>query len=111
MTFDDYIIMGYEVFGPEAMQVANQFFIGDIDFQTCVDCMKNTTAHYYMQKEINDNKPKKIKVTTAFAEYLKATTPLLPERPNKLTGGIIGHFPGTPIEIDDEIDGHYEFVY
>ena len=55
--------------------------------------------------------PKKIKVTTAFAEYLKATTPPLPERPDKLLGGIIGHFPGVPIEIDDEIDGLYELVY
>ena len=55
--------------------------------------------------------PKAIKVTTAFAEYLKATTPPLPERPGNLANGIVGRFDGVPIEIDDEIDGPYEFVY
>lgn len=55
--------------------------------------------------------PKKIKVTTAFAEYLKATIPPFKEQPNKLTDGIVGYFPGVPIEIDEEIDGLYELVY
>ena len=60
---------------------------------------------------LNATSVKKIKVTTAFADYLKATTPPLPERPNDLTNGLIGHWDGVPIEVDDEIDGLYEFVY
>ena len=53
-----------------------------------------------------------IKVTTEFANYLKQTIPTLPERPSKLPYGVVvGHFTGVPIEIDDEIDGLYEFVF
>lgn len=52
-----------------------------------------------------------IKVTTEFAHYLKQTIPPLQEKPNRLTDGIVGHFTGVPIEIDDDIDGLYEFVY
>ena len=58
-----------------------------------------------------DKIPKKIKVTTAFAEDLKAIIPPLPERPSRLPDGVVGRFPGITIEIDDEIDGRYEFVY
>ena len=52
-----------------------------------------------------------IKVTTEFAHYLKQTIPTLPKRPNRLPDGIVGHFTGVPIEIDDDIDGLYEFVF
>lgn len=52
-----------------------------------------------------------IKVTTEFAKYLKQNVQPLPEKPNRLPYGIVGHFTGVPIEIDDDIDGHYEFVF
>ena len=55
--------------------------------------------------------PKALKVTTAFAEYLIATTPPLPERPDGFIDGTVGRFDSTPIIIDDEINGLYEFVY
>lgn len=52
-----------------------------------------------------------IKVTTEFAHYLKQTIPTLPENPNRLTNGPVGYFTGVPVEIDDDIDGLYEFVF
>ena len=70
--------------------------------------MANTAFNLAM---LNATSVKKIKVTTAFAEHLKATTPPLPERPSEFTNGYIGHWDAVPIEIDDEIDGLYEFVY
>lgn len=52
-----------------------------------------------------------IKVTTEFAHYLKQTVPPLPEKPSKWADGIVGHFTGVPVEIDDDIDGLYELVF
>ena len=89
MTFDDYILKGYELFGPEGMQIATQFFSGKIDFDTCVANMACPVANYYMQKEINDNIPNKIKVTREFARYLERREPVWTERPSELPKG--GH--------------------
>lgn len=55
------------------------------------------------------NHVKKIKVTTLFYHYIKLNFKVLAGSPidNKF---IDSHF-GIPIEIDDEIEGNYEFVY
>ena len=56
---------------------------------------------------------KKIKVTTEFAYCLdKSIDPLPQYEPHKFYPGVPGwYYQGVPIEIDDEIDGLYEFVY
>lgn len=54
---------------------------------------------------------KKIKVTTQFADYLDANIPKLEDKFPDNCNGLIGQFDGIPVEIDDEIDGLYEFVY
>ena len=72
---------------------------------------KNLEDAAQAMQKLETKFPKVIKVTTAFADYLKATTLPLPERPNDLTDGWVGHWDGVPIEVDDEIDGLYEFVY
>ena len=61
--------------------------------------------------EFNRVIPTGIKVTTEFAHYLKQTVPTLPEKPNILTYIPVESFAGVPVEIDDEIDDHYEFVF
>ena len=55
--------------------------------------------------------PKGIKVTTLFARYLESAYSPLEHKPTKHYDGFIGYYTGIPIEIDDEIDGPYEFVY
>lgn len=55
---------------------------------------------------------KKIKVTTAFAYCLDRMVEPLPHyEPNKFYSGMLVEYQGVPVEIDDEIDGPYEFVY
>ena len=56
---------------------------------------------------------KKIKVTTAFAYQLDRSIDPLPQyKPHKFYPGVPGwYYQGVPVEIDDEIDGPYEFVY
>ena len=54
---------------------------------------------------------KKIKVTKEFAVALMKSAKL-EEKPSEFySGGIIGRYDMYLIEIDDEIDGLYEFVY
>lgn len=54
--------------------------------------------------------PKGIKVTSFFWNYLKnAETPFEAKRA-EFSAMFNGHM-GLPVEIDDEIDGPYEFVY
>lgn len=54
---------------------------------------------------------KKIKVTSDFAIALMKSAKF-EEKPSEFySGGITCRFDGVPIEIDDEIDGLYEFVY
>ena len=55
---------------------------------------------------------KKIKVTTAFANYLDRILPPLPNyETNKFYAGMCCEYLGVPVEIDDDIDGLYEFVF
>lgn len=49
--------------------------------------------------------PKKIKVTTEFLHDLKSRC--RSELPEKY----VAHCPHLPVEIDDEIDGYYKFIY
>lgn len=61
---------------------------------------------------LHNYKPvKKIKVTKEFAIALMKNANF-EEKPSEFyRGGITGRWDGIPIEIDDEIDGLYEFVY
>ena len=55
---------------------------------------------------------KKIKVTTKFAKYLDRMIEPLPHyEPNKFYPGMLCGYQGISVEIDDEIDGLYEFVF
>ncbi len=53
-----------------------------------------------------------IKVTTEFANCLKtmAITETINDSLMKRCG-YYAHFTGVPVEIDDDIDGHYELVF
>ncbi len=60
-----------------------------------------------LETQYNDA-PKKIKITSKFAEYLNSTPSILHEKPK----GFLDSIYGIPIEIDDEInDECYELVY
>ena len=61
---------------------------------------------------LHNYKPvKKIKITKEFAITLMKNANF-EEKPSEFySGGITCRFDGVPIEIDDEIDGLYEFVY
>ena len=56
---------------------------------------------------------KKIKVTTAFAYRLDRSIGPLPQyEPHKFYPGVHGwYYQGVPVEIDDDVDGLYEFIY
>jgi hypothetical protein len=53
---------------------------------------------------------KKIKVSPAFFNYLKAVLDPFGLRKYNIPD-VVHCFIGIPVEVDDEIDGHYEFVY
>lgn len=53
----------------------------------------------------------KIKVSSAFFDYLMAASDPFGGGQSTIPEGKTARFNGVPIEIDDEIDGHYEFVY
>lgn len=54
---------------------------------------------------------KKIKVTKEFAVALMKNAKFEDKPKPSYSGGIIGRYDMYLIEIDDEIDGLYEFVY
>ena len=112
MTFDDYIIKGYELFGPDAMKIATQFFSGEIDFATCAAKMVAPTAHYQLNKSISENRPKKIKITSKFSEYLQTLQTPFQEESIEDYDGIVGRFDAIPFEVDDAIESeYYELIY
>lgn len=53
----------------------------------------------------------KIKVSSAFFNYLKAISDPFGLGPSVILEGKTAYWTGIPIEVDDEIDGYYEFVY
>lgn len=53
----------------------------------------------------------KIKVSSAFFSYLKASSDPFGLGPSIIPEGKTACWTGIPVEVDDEIDGHYEFVY
>lgn len=53
----------------------------------------------------------KIKVSSAFFNYLKAASDPFGLGPSTILEGKTVSWTGIPVEVDDEIDGHYEFVY
>lgn len=60
----------------------------------------------------NENAPciKKIKVSPAFFNYLKAVLDPFGLRTYNIPD-VVHCFIGIPVEVDFEIDGHYEFMY
>lgn len=68
-----------------------------------------------LQKAINSLKRypkplKKIKVTGLFAYYIATHIPAF-EVGVENYQSFISDYAGIPIEIDDEIDGHYKLIY
>lgn len=63
--------------------------------------------------KLQDHKPiKAIKVTTAFAKYINQNThPLLHYELNRFYDGMWAEYQGTPVEIDDGIEGYYKIIY
>lgn len=117
MTLREHFKAGYELFGPEAMQLADQFFGGEIDWDTFMDRVKEPVMNYRIRRmmwnEIEETKPKMVKVTSWFADYLQRSVVMIEsEPPEHFSGGTIGHFKAIPIEIDDTIENeYYELVY
>lgn len=57
-------------------------------------------------------RPKKIKITSKFAEYIKTIQAPYQHEPVECHGGIIGSWDAIPFEIDDSIENeYYELVY
>lgn len=54
---------------------------------------------------------KKMKVSPGFFAYLKAISDPFGLGPSVIPEGKTAYWTGIPVEIDDEIDGYYEFVY
>lgn len=60
----------------------------------------------------HNDAPKKIKVTSAFADYLNSISSIIHKRPDVIPKGFTCYFPGIPIEIDDTIDDeYYKLIY
>ena len=53
----------------------------------------------------------KVKVSSALFAYLKAISDPFGIGSSTIPEGKTAYWTGVPIEVDDEIDGHYEFVY
>ena len=51
MTFEEWIQKSYEFFGPEAMKVFNQYFSGDIDYDTFINKGYDAYIKYQCKKE------------------------------------------------------------
>ena len=117
MTLEEHFKAGYELFGPEAMQIADQFFGGEIDYETFINSVGepiiNYRIHRMMWDEIEETNPKMVKITSRFAEYLNGQDVEFVESPDEFPeDGIVGQFTGIPIEIDDTIENeYYELVY
>jgi len=117
MTLEEHFKAGYELFGPEAMKIMDQFFGGEIDWDTCIASVEepviNYRIHRMMWDEIQESRPKKIKVTSKFDSYLQRSVVVVEsEPPEYFSGGTIGSFDAIPIEIDDTIENeYYELVY
>jgi hypothetical protein len=117
MTLEEHFKAGYELFGPEAMKIMDQFFSGEIDWETCVASAEepviNYRIHRMMWDEIDKTNPKMIKMTSKFADYIDSQGVEFTDIPDDLPeGGVIGQFDSIPIEIDDTIENeYYELVY
>lgn len=66
-------------------------------------------AHAFLSFKLDNSRPKKIKVTSEFADYLTDTIPM-PYKGEPLDG-CYGKFIGIPLELDDTIDGYYKLEY
>jgi hypothetical protein len=117
MTLKEHFKQGYELFGPEAMQLFNRFVSGEIDWDTLMTHIEEPVINYRIQRlmwdEISKLKPKMIKITSQFAKYFYSESvkwdELYDELPEDAT---VGEFDSIPVEIDDTIENKfYELVY
>ena len=75
--------------------------------------MSVTMYDIYKQMEsvFSDTRfPKKIKLRSSLAAQIPKIVEDPPKREH-IANGVIGQFTGIPVEIDDTIEGYYEFVY
>lgn len=68
-------------------------------------------AYAFLSFKLDNSRPKKIKVTSEFADYLKATIPMSYNAECDACNGYYGEFIGIPLELDDTIDGYYKVEY
>ena len=84
-----------------------------MDFK--VEAAMDYTYKIFEQAMLHADNPhkcvKKVKVSSALFDYLKAISDPFGLGPSKIPEGKMDYWTGIPIEVDDEIDGHYEFVY
>ena len=83
--------------------------INDRQYVSVID-MENIKT-MFCRETVSSKYVKKIKVSSPFFAYLK--TFLGPPQINQeaMQEGKMANWTAIPIEIDDEIKGHYEFVY
>lgn len=117
MTLKEHFKAGYELFGPEAMKIADKFFGGEIDWDTFMSLVEEPVVkyriHMMMWDEIESTKPKLLKVTSWFADYINEQgIEFIDETGELPSNGVVGQFKSIPIEIDDGIGNeYYELIY
>jgi hypothetical protein len=118
MTLEEHFKAGYELFGPEAMKIMDQFFSGEIDWETCIASVEEPVINYRIHRmlwdEMERTHPNMVKMTSKFADYLDKQTHIawVLETDEFLDEGTIGQFESIHVEIDDTIEnGYYELVY
>lgn len=78
---------------------------------TAMDCMYKSFEKAMLHADDPLKCVKKVKVSSALFAYLKSISDPFGMGSGTIPEGKTAYWTGIPIEIDDEIDGHYEFVY
>ncbi len=78
---------------------------------TAMDCMYKSFEKAMLHADDPLKCVKKVKVSSALFTYLKSISDPFGMGPSTIPEGKTAYWTGIPIEIDDEIDGYYEFVY
>lgn len=54
MTFEEWMQGAYETFGLDAMAVFDQYVLGEIDMDTCLNNMADAAINFHIQKLIEE---------------------------------------------------------
>lgn len=51
MTFEEWIQESVELFGPEVMEIFNQYFLGNINYDTCINKAYDAFIKYQCERD------------------------------------------------------------